>query len=494
MPNKVFISYRREDSRYQAHRIYDAFVQALPLDSVFMDVDSIAPGADFVEILEGWVQQCDVLLALIGPRWIDSIDPRTNLRRLDNPEDFVRIEVRGALERKIPVVPVLLDAAGMPTAAELPDDIKALRRRNAEFVDFRTFDADVQRLIKRLKLGKKTELPSEAAGPQAGNSGSRGTSAAVSPFVERIKHAMTAKPVLLAAASLLLLLLFLAAASIGSIMRDGTRTDVSVRATDFAKSEEGRRTAESRASQAVDALAISEKARQEAETKAAVAVAALTKTEEDRRAAEARANDATDAAKKSDKARLDAEARATSAAAGQTKAEDGQRAAEKARVAAEGAASGAAIARSQADSGRQAAEARANDAAEALKKSEKARQEAEAKLAALLPAAAQQTAGSPSLSSGQLLNTIGSKSRWAIDGNCNSPKAVSTFSLGSGGASITWADGFGGLDTEKVLVSYENTFYTTSDKKGHSRAYSRNGDRISVQPIGGGAFMLIRCP
>src|ERR1700730_14572827 len=110
MPNKVFISYRREDSQYQARRIYDAFVHALPPDTVFMDIDSIAPGADFVEILEGWVQQCEVLLALIGPRWIDSTDPRTNLRRLDNPEDFVRIEVRGALERKIPVVPVLLDA------------------------------------------------------------------------------------------------------------------------------------------------------------------------------------------------------------------------------------------------------------------------------------------------------------------------------------------------------------------------------------------------
>jgi hypothetical protein len=159
MPNKVFISYRREDSQYQARRIYDAFVEALPPDTVFMDVNSLAPGDDFVEILEGWVQQCDVLLALIGPKWIDSIDPRTNLRRLDNPDDFVRIEVRGALERKIPVVPVLLDAAGMPTAAELPDDIKVLTRRTAEFVDFRTFDADVQRLIKRLKIGKEAAAP-----------------------------------------------------------------------------------------------------------------------------------------------------------------------------------------------------------------------------------------------------------------------------------------------------------------------------------------------
>ena len=175
MPNKVFISYRREDSRYQARRIYDAFVQALPPDTVFMDVEAIPPGADFIEVLESWVQQCDILLALIGPGWIGSIDSKTNLRRLDNPEDFVRIEVRGALQRKIPVVPVLLDATEMPAAAELPDDIKELRRRNAEFVDFRTFDSDVQHLIKRLKIGKKIEQPGEAPGPQAGDDDTRET-------------------------------------------------------------------------------------------------------------------------------------------------------------------------------------------------------------------------------------------------------------------------------------------------------------------------------
>jgi hypothetical protein len=151
-----------------------------------MDVDTIPPGADFVEILEGWVQQCDVLLALIGPNWLNSIDPRTGLRRLDNAEDFVRIEVRGALERQIPVVPILLDATEMPTAADLPDDIKALRRRNAEFVDFRTFDVDVQRLIKRLKIGKNVELPVEVTGPQGADDGSqKATAAPVNIFLQR---------------------------------------------------------------------------------------------------------------------------------------------------------------------------------------------------------------------------------------------------------------------------------------------------------------------
>jgi hypothetical protein len=154
MTMKVFVSYRREDSKYQARRIYDAFAAALPAGTVFMDVDSISPGADFIDSLEGWVEQCDVLLALIGPGWVNSLDPRTNQRRLDNPEDFVRIEIRGALSRRIPVVPVLLDAAQMPLEDELPDDMKTLRRRHAEFVDFRTFDVDVQRLFEKLRISE----------------------------------------------------------------------------------------------------------------------------------------------------------------------------------------------------------------------------------------------------------------------------------------------------------------------------------------------------
>jgi TIR domain len=460
MPNKVFISYRREDSRYQAHRIYDAFVRALPPDTVFMDIDTIPPGADFVEILEGWVQQCDVLLALIGPNWLGSIDPRSSLRRLDNPEDFVRIEIRGALARKIPVVPVLLDATGMPTATELPDDIKALRRRNAEFVDFRTFDADVQRLIKRLKIGKKVELPGEAPGPRTEDRGGSRTAGATtaSPFLDRIKVALTAGSVLGAAGALLvvLLLLGLALTLRTTVMRPDTQTDVPVRAADFARSEEGRRSAEARAKEATDALAVAEKAR------------------------------------------LDAEARASSAAAAQARAEENLRAAEKARAAAEGAASGAAIARAQADNSRQLAEARANDAVEALKKSEKARQDAEARLAALSTPVARQTPGSPSLSSGHLLNIIGGKSRWAKGSN---PNCANSLSLEAGNSSLTWVDDLGKMETEKVIVSYENAFQTSAPASQQTFVYARDRNsnsgqpnRLVVQSSNGSSFLLERCP
>jgi TIR domain len=560
MPNKVFISYRREDSRYQARRVYDAFVHALPPDTVFMDVDSIPPGADFVEILEGWVQQCDVLLALIGPSWLSSIDPRTNLRRLDNPEDFVRIEIRGALERKIPVVPVLLDATEMPTAADLPDDIMALRRRHAEFVDFRTFDADVQRLIKRLKIGKEIERRREAPEPQAEGIGNVIAAVpGIGALLEQIKpDAVAAKPLLLAATAALL-----AAGAVYFAMSNWQPVDPSAGMADFAKSEEGRRTAEARAKEATDALAVAEKARQEAEATVAAAAATQAKSEEARRTAETRAGEAADALAKTEKARQDAEARATSAAAAQAKAEESQRTAEKARAAAEGAASGAAIARVQAandaaealkksdkarldaearatsaaaaqakaeeglrtaekaraaaetianaaasakakaDNDRIYAEARANNTAEALRKSEEARKEAEAKLAALSRPAAQQTAGSPSLSSGHLLNSIGSRSRWAkwSDLYCNEKNNANFLSLEVGNDSITWINGVGKMETEKILFSFENEFHTNASFSQQTVIYSRDSNsapaklnRLVVQPSDRDNFYLERCP
>jgi len=149
-PKKVFISYRRDDSKYQARMIYKAFARVLPNDHIFMDVDSIPPGEDFVEILERWVDSCDVLLALIGPNWVNITDPKTGQRRLDNTYDFVRIEIREALRRGIPVVPILLDGTAMPDPGEFPDDLKNLARRQAEFVEFRTFEHDVERLIAKL--------------------------------------------------------------------------------------------------------------------------------------------------------------------------------------------------------------------------------------------------------------------------------------------------------------------------------------------------------
>jgi GTPase SAR1 family protein len=150
MAAKVYISYRRDDSQYQARMIYAAFSHALSRGQVFMDVDSIPLGANFRKMLGGWVDECDVLLALIGHRWMDATDPKTGRSRLENPSDFVRIEIGRALARNIPVVPVLLDGAPMPDIDLLPDDLRPLARRQGCFIEHRTFDEDVERLVKTI--------------------------------------------------------------------------------------------------------------------------------------------------------------------------------------------------------------------------------------------------------------------------------------------------------------------------------------------------------
>src|SRR5262245_58246884 len=96
---KIFISYRREDSAYQADRIHQALRRAVrdPKRDIFIDIDNIPVGVDFVQHLDSKVAQCDVLLALIGPDWLTAKNPKTGQRRLDDPKDFVRIEIASAL-------------------------------------------------------------------------------------------------------------------------------------------------------------------------------------------------------------------------------------------------------------------------------------------------------------------------------------------------------------------------------------------------------------
>jgi hypothetical protein len=158
MSSKVFISYRRND-HYQARAIHEALCQTLPREHVFMDIDSIPPGRDFRKILKDWVDQCEVLLALISSGWIDESDPNTGRRRLDDRGDFVRIEIGEALARGIPVVPVLIDGTPLPEIDLLPDDLKGLVDRQAEFVEYRTFDTDVKRLIRKLGLSPGVARP-----------------------------------------------------------------------------------------------------------------------------------------------------------------------------------------------------------------------------------------------------------------------------------------------------------------------------------------------
>src|SRR5271166_4953283 len=145
----VFISYRREDSGGFAGRIYDRLAERLGHESVFFGVDNIPPGLDFVDVLSERVGRCDALVAIIGRHWLTSADT-DNRRRLDDPSDFVRIEIEAALGRGVGVIPVLVDGAGMSRAEDLPESLKKLARRQGVEISHTRFDSDVERLTKVL--------------------------------------------------------------------------------------------------------------------------------------------------------------------------------------------------------------------------------------------------------------------------------------------------------------------------------------------------------
>jgi len=149
--SKIFISYRRKLDRTTAHRIYDHLKARFGRDSLFMDVETIPVGADFRQRLSDAVAQCSVLLAVIGNRWVTVRHKRT--RRLEDPDDFVRIEIEAALARTIPVIPVLLDQVPMPKSKDLPSPLQELANRHAARVDTGVdFDTHMNRLIRELDL------------------------------------------------------------------------------------------------------------------------------------------------------------------------------------------------------------------------------------------------------------------------------------------------------------------------------------------------------
>src|SRR5262249_51110708 len=131
---KLFISYRREDSLDITDRVYDRLQAHFGKGAVFMDVDTIPLGVDFRGYFADWLTGCDLVLVIIGPHWLDACHEtgeRQGTRRLDDPADYVRIEITEALSRGIPVIPVLAGGASMPTVDRLPVDLADLAFRNA---------------------------------------------------------------------------------------------------------------------------------------------------------------------------------------------------------------------------------------------------------------------------------------------------------------------------------------------------------------------------
>jgi hypothetical protein len=169
MGRAIFISYRRDDTEGEAGRLFDDLIRAFGDNSVFMDVAGINPGMDFRKAIDDNVSSCGVLLAMIGPTWT-TIANHDGTRRLDDPNDFVRLEIASALARSIAVIPVLVHDAKMPHPDDLPDNLKDLAFRNSVEITHARWNSDVQLLIGALgqyvsASAKKSDEPVHATIP-----------------------------------------------------------------------------------------------------------------------------------------------------------------------------------------------------------------------------------------------------------------------------------------------------------------------------------------
>jgi hypothetical protein len=154
---KIFISYRRDDTAGYAGRLFDHLSAHFGPKNVFMDIDTIEPGDDFRKVVRNAVGSCDVVLVMIGKQWLDMADSRGN-RRLDNPKDWVRVEISTALsDPDVRVIPVLVRGASMPDELDLPDDLKELSWRNALELSDSRFQHDANKLIEAVEQTPRQE-------------------------------------------------------------------------------------------------------------------------------------------------------------------------------------------------------------------------------------------------------------------------------------------------------------------------------------------------
>jgi hypothetical protein len=178
----VFICYRRADSSGYTGRIHDDLASALGPDRVFMDIEAIEPGVDFVEAIRAAIGEGKVLLVIIGRKWLVDDQGR---RRLEQPNDHVRVEIETALQRRMPIVPVLVDGASMPDEAELPDSIKGLARRNACELSNQRWKFDMERLVST--VCKLADLPPTGAAGQTSRPAAPATAVATSSRAQQLR-------------------------------------------------------------------------------------------------------------------------------------------------------------------------------------------------------------------------------------------------------------------------------------------------------------------
>jgi hypothetical protein len=164
----IVISYRREDSKWITGRIFDRLEAHFGVGNVFMDIDNIPIGLDFRDHLQEILKRCDILVAVIGPNWLKADD--SGVSRLHDPADWVRIEIAAALEKMVPVVPLLIDGTRMPRVEQLPPDLQGFAFRQAAALDSGIdFRGNIQRLtsgLDRLLAHKSASSNSQQTAPQ----------------------------------------------------------------------------------------------------------------------------------------------------------------------------------------------------------------------------------------------------------------------------------------------------------------------------------------
>jgi hypothetical protein len=144
---RIFLSYRRSDCQPQANGLYDGLRRRLPDARVFMDIDGIPAGADFEEHIRREISMCDIVLVMIGDNWLDA-RPGSDVRRIDEPADFVRLEVESALAHPhVDTLPVLVEDTVMPSATEMPDSIARLARLQCVELSDRRWLWDLDHLV-----------------------------------------------------------------------------------------------------------------------------------------------------------------------------------------------------------------------------------------------------------------------------------------------------------------------------------------------------------
>jgi hypothetical protein len=164
----IVISYRRDDTKWIAGRIFDRLEDHYGSGHVFMDIDSIPVGLDFRRHIDATLRRCDILLALIGPKWAGDFGDGKS--RINDVNDWVRIEIESALRKNIPVVPTLIDSCPMPKSSDLPDTLRDLSFRHAAQIDSGLdFRSHMERLIRSIDKLVEDRKADKAAPSSSGN-------------------------------------------------------------------------------------------------------------------------------------------------------------------------------------------------------------------------------------------------------------------------------------------------------------------------------------